>query len=93
MAGRADHRAAFGQTDRGLGTYGVGAGAVCGTQKRAFRRPGLFLGRRVHGHDRGLPDLGHGRAERGESPMSEDTGSRPKREGGGGDRDRSRGRR
>jgi polyribonucleotide nucleotidyltransferase len=33
------------------------------------------------------------RAERGEPPMSEDTGGRPKREGGGGDRDRSRGRR
>ncbi|HYC73374.1 polyribonucleotide nucleotidyltransferase, partial [Brevundimonas sp.] len=32
------------------------------------------------------------RAERGEPPMSEDTGGRPKREGGG-DRDRGRGRR
>jgi polyribonucleotide nucleotidyltransferase len=31
------------------------------------------------------------RAERGEPPMSEDTGGRPKREGG--DRDRGRGRR
>ena len=32
------------------------------------------------------------RAERGEPPMSEDTGGRPKREGGG-DRDRGRSRR
>ena len=33
------------------------------------------------------------RAERGEPPLSDDTGGRPKREGGGGDRDRGRSRR
>ncbi|MDO9078891.1 MAG: polyribonucleotide nucleotidyltransferase, partial [Brevundimonas sp.] len=33
------------------------------------------------------------RAERGEAPLSDDTGGRPKREGGGGDRDRGRSRR
>ena len=33
------------------------------------------------------------RAERGEPALSDDTGGRPKREGGGGDRDRGRSRR